>query len=71
MVTSAPARAEKLVMDRKKEIQDVLERFSIFCAEISQSKRVEDTFEGSPAAVSRKQKSNSKTLQYEGYKGRR
>ena len=33
--------------------------------------RVEDTFEGSPAAVSRKQKSNSKTLQYEGYKGRR
>ena len=33
--------------------------------------KVEDTFEGSPAAVSRKQKSNSKTLQYEGYKGRR
>ena len=33
--------------------------------------RVEDTFEGSPSAVSRKQKSNSKTLQYEGYKGRR
>ena len=34
-------------------------------------RRVEDTFEGSPAAVSRKQKSNSKALQYEGYKGRR
>jgi Ca-activated chloride channel family protein len=33
--------------------------------------KVEDTFEGSPAVVSRKQKSNSKTLQYEGYKGRR
>jgi Ca-activated chloride channel family protein len=33
--------------------------------------RVEDTFEGSPSAVSRKQKANSKTLQYEGYKGRR
>ena len=33
--------------------------------------RVEDTFEGTPSAVSRKQKSNSKTLQYEGYKGRR
>jgi Ca-activated chloride channel family protein len=33
--------------------------------------RVEDTFEGSPSAVSRKQKSNSKTLQYEGYKRRR
>ena len=33
--------------------------------------RVEDTFEGSPSAVSRKQKSNSKILQYEGYKGRR
>jgi len=32
---------------------------------------VEDTFEGSPSAVSRKQKSNSKTLQYEGYKRRR
>ena len=34
-------------------------------------RRVEDTFEGSPAAVSRKQKSNSKSLQFEGYKGRR
>ena len=34
-------------------------------------RRVEDTFEGAPAAVSRKQKSNSKSLQYEGYKGRR
>jgi len=33
--------------------------------------RVEDTFQGSPSAVSRKQKSNSKALQYEGYKGRR
>lgn len=33
--------------------------------------RVEDTFEGVPSAVSRKQKSNSKSLQYEGYKGRR
>ena len=33
--------------------------------------RVEDTFEGSPSAVSRKQKANSKALQYEGYKGRR
>jgi Ca-activated chloride channel family protein len=33
--------------------------------------RVEETFKGSPAAVSRMQKSNSKALQYEGYKGRR
>ena len=33
--------------------------------------RVEDTFSGSPSAVSRKQQSNSKALQYEGYKGRR
>jgi Ca-activated chloride channel family protein len=33
--------------------------------------RVEDTFKGSPSAVSRKQKANSKALQYEGYKGRR
>ena len=33
--------------------------------------RVEDTFEGSPSAVSRKQKANSKAIQYEGYKGRR
>ena len=33
--------------------------------------RVEETFEGAPAAVSKKQKANSKTLQYEGYKGRR
>jgi len=32
---------------------------------------VEDTFQGAPAAVSRKQKSNSKSLQYEGYSGRR
>ncbi len=32
---------------------------------------VEDTFNGSPSAVSRKQKSNSKALQYEGYQGRR
>ena len=34
-------------------------------------RRVEDTFEGTPAAVSRKQKSSSKALQYEGYTGRR
>jgi Ca-activated chloride channel family protein len=33
--------------------------------------RVEDTFEGTPTAVSRKQKSSSKALQYEGYRGRR
>jgi Ca-activated chloride channel family protein len=33
--------------------------------------RVEDTFQGAPAAVSRKQKANSKAMQYEGYKGRR
>jgi Ca-activated chloride channel homolog len=33
--------------------------------------RVEDTFTGSAPAVSRKQKSNSKALQYEGYQGRR
>jgi Ca-activated chloride channel family protein len=33
--------------------------------------RVEDTFQGAPAEVSRKQKANSKTMQYEGYKGRR
>jgi len=33
--------------------------------------RVEDTFQGAPAAVTAKQKANSKALQYEGYKGRR
>jgi Ca-activated chloride channel family protein len=33
--------------------------------------RVEDTFQGAPAAVRAKQKSNSKAMQYEGYKGRR
>jgi Ca-activated chloride channel family protein len=33
--------------------------------------RVEDTFTGEPAAVSRKQKASSKALQYEGYRGRR
>ncbi|MGD8471166.1 MAG: VWA domain-containing protein [Desulfobacteraceae bacterium] len=33
--------------------------------------KVEETFKGSPTAVSRKQKANSKALQYEGYKGRR
>jgi Ca-activated chloride channel family protein len=33
--------------------------------------RVEETFQGAPAAVSRKQKANSKAMQYEGYKGRR
>ena len=32
---------------------------------------VRDTFKGSPAAVSQKQKSNAKSLQYEGYKERR
>jgi Ca-activated chloride channel family protein len=37
----------------------------------SLQQKVEDTFKGSPAAVSRKQKSHSKALQYEGYKGRR
>jgi Ca-activated chloride channel family protein len=33
--------------------------------------RVEETFKGAPTAVFRKQKANSKALQYEGYKGRR
>jgi Ca-activated chloride channel family protein len=33
--------------------------------------RVEDTFQGAPAEVSRKQKANSKAMQYEGYRGRR
>jgi Ca-activated chloride channel family protein len=32
---------------------------------------VQDTFQGAPAAVSRKQKLNSKSLQYDGYGGRR
>jgi Ca-activated chloride channel family protein len=32
---------------------------------------VKDTFEGAPAAVRQKQKSNAKTLQFEGYSGRR
>ena len=32
---------------------------------------VEETFQGAPSAVSRKQKSNAKSLQYEGYGGRR
>ena len=53
---------------------------SVGSAEVSQNldrdlkdlrERVEDTFKGAPSAVSRKQKSSSKALQYEGYKGRR
>ena len=32
---------------------------------------VEETFTGAPSAVAEKQKSNSKVLQYEGYRGRR
>ena len=32
---------------------------------------VEETFTGAPSAVAEKQKSNSKLLQYEGYRGRR
>ena len=32
---------------------------------------VQDTFQGAPAAVREKQKSNAKALQYEGYRGRR
>jgi len=32
---------------------------------------VKDTFQGAPAAVRQKQKSNAKALQYEGYSGRR
>ena len=32
---------------------------------------VKDTFNGAPAAVRQKQKSNAKALQYEGYRGRR
>jgi Ca-activated chloride channel family protein len=32
---------------------------------------VEETFQGAPAAVREKQKSNAKALQYEGYRGRR
>jgi len=32
---------------------------------------VEDTFQGAPAVVRQKQKSNAKALQYEGYRGRR
>ncbi len=32
---------------------------------------VKDTFQGAPAAVEQKQKSNAKALQYEGYSGRR
>ena len=32
---------------------------------------VKDTFKGAPAAVEQKQKSNAKSLQYDGYRGRR
>jgi Ca-activated chloride channel family protein len=32
---------------------------------------VEDSFQGAPSAVIQKQKSNSKSLQYDGYRGRR
>jgi len=32
---------------------------------------VQDTFEGAPAEVEQKQKSNAKSLQYDGYRGRR
>jgi Ca-activated chloride channel family protein len=34
-------------------------------------KLVKDTFNGAPAAVHQKQKSNAKSLQYDGYRGRR
>ncbi len=34
-------------------------------------KLVKDTFKGAPAAVQQKQKSNAKSLQYDGYRGRR
>ncbi len=34
-------------------------------------RRVEDTFQGAPADVAAKQKTNSKAMQYEGYRGRR
>jgi hypothetical protein len=34
-------------------------------------KRVDETFQGSPAAVMAKQKAASKSLQYEGYSDRR
>lgn len=34
-------------------------------------KKVDDTFTGAPAAVEQKQKSNAKSIQYEGYNGRR
>ena len=32
---------------------------------------VKDTFMGAPAAIRQKQKSNAKSLQYDGYRGRR
>jgi Ca-activated chloride channel family protein len=32
---------------------------------------VQDTFQGAPAEVRHKQKSNAKALQYDGYRGRR
>jgi Ca-activated chloride channel family protein len=32
---------------------------------------VKDTFKGAPAAIRQKQKSNAKSLQYDGYRGRR
>ena len=32
---------------------------------------VQDTFQGAPAEVRQKQKSNAKALQYDGYRGRR
>jgi hypothetical protein len=34
-------------------------------------KRVDETFQGAPAAVMEKQKSSAKSMQYEGYSNRR
>jgi len=51
-------RSEKVTQNLDRDLKDLQET-------------VQNTFKGAPAAVVEKQKSNSKALQYEGYKGRR
>jgi Ca-activated chloride channel homolog len=55
---NAVVKSEKVTQNLDRDLKDL-------------QHKVEDTFQGAPSAVSEKQKSNAKALQYEGYKGRR
>ena len=57
----------------KKDFMPVYQKEKAFELQLQQDLKtmVKDTFAGSPAAVQQKQKANAKSLQYEGYKGRR